>query len=306
MKKTVLRSGIAVKKVNIRVLMLVLALVGTCASAGATVYKEIINIGSNICLPVRLSTSVGNITINTYHYVYDGTFSIYGAKDCSGRSIIVSKAGYDFKSGRSVTTTWNLSRLYDNGAYDDADTEVYDGGGYSSGYSSGESVGTTLGRGLGNLAGSFMSASGIAAEGYPYGALQVGISRFYGDFTRLSMTFGGMGGFHLFGGVGKEWIFKDSPNKEKLAWHVGMGAYFSWGDWDCSTQAVKIDVAIGETPLVINKALLVELTYEHFFGDAQRFGVFGGLGFSLGNFKAKEPEYDWDFQVGIAVKLWTL
>ena len=169
-----------------KLLLLLLALVGTCASAGATVYKEIINIGSNICLPVRLSTSVGNITINTYHYVYDGTFSIYGAKDCSGRSIIVSKAGYDFKSGQSVTTTWNLSRLYDNGAYDDADTEVYDGN-YSSGYSSGESVGSTLGRGLGNLAGSFMSASGIAAEGYPYGALQVGISRF-GSICRLLIS----------------------------------------------------------------------------------------------------------------------
>ena len=58
-------------------------------------------------------------------------------------------------------------------------------------------------------------------------------------------------------------------------------------------------------PVVVNKAMACEVTYEYFFGDSRRVGVFGGLGFSLGDFEATDPVIGWDFQIGVAVKLWT-
>lgn len=143
-------------------------------------------------------------------------------------------------------------------------------------------------------------------EGYPNLGIEMGLSRFFGEFARLSLAAGGMGGFHLFGGIGKNWIF-DFENSEPLAWHVGMGTYISWGGggFGPNNQAIKLDVTLGETPLVINKAVHFGLNYEYYFGEKTIFGIFGGLGVSFGNLEAKEPEIDWDFQIGIGIKLWS-
>lgn len=148
--------------------------------------------------------------------------------------------------------------------------------------------------------------SHISVSGYPNVGIEMGISRFFGEFARFSLAAGKMSGFHLFGGIGKNWIF-DFVNDEKLAWHVGMGTYISWGGWasEANNQAIKLDLSIGETPIVINKALHCGMNYEYYFGEKTIFGIFGGLGFTLGNFKAKKPVYDWDFQIGIGIKLWS-
>lgn len=271
-------------------------------------------VGKDICLPVTLDTSKGKITFYDSSYTYYGWLQIYGAEDCSGHKINVTSASTRHTNG-SVIATYNLTWLYRQ--YDEVDDEEYndnydsyDDTGYDDSSSFDEPLSQSADNIVTEIPGRFVEladrVSDIDVNGYPYGALSVGMSRFYGEFVRFSAKFGGMGGFNMFGGVGKDWIF-GLENSDKMAWHIGIGAYISFGgNWaDECNQAVTLNVAIGETPLVVNKALACELTYEYFFGNRQRVGLFGGLGFTLGNFKATDPVIDWDFQVGIAFKLWT-
>ncbi len=299
-------------QLRVVMVLLLVAFSGSAAMCAATGDMVIVNVvGSEICLPVSLKTSKGTFTIYDSQFVYDGWLQIYGATDANGRKVNVSHASTDHRGG-SVIATFNLTWLYgrsDNGDevyYDDGDEVYYDDGGS-------QSVGEAAGRGAAEAVGSAITSFfdvadggiGIDVDGYPYGAISVGMSRFYGEFARFSMKFGGMSGFNMFGGVGKDWVF-GLENSDKLAWHVGIGAYISFGGWrDEHNQAVTLNVAIGETPVVVNKAMACEVTYEYFFGDSRRVGVFGGLGFSLGDFEATDPVIGWDFQIGVAVKLWT-
>ena len=281
------------------------------ASASSSNDRVVVNVtGKDILLPVTLETSKGSFSIYG-QFVYDGWLQIYGATDSSGRKVNVSHVSSEHRNG-GVVATYNLTWVYgsndDSGYADPAGDGSYyyeDDGGYVSGS---QTLDGTVSSVTKRAVDTFMDAAGrgmgIDVQGYPYGALSVGMSRFYGEFARFSVKFGGMGGFNMFGGVGKDWVF-GLGNSDKLAWHVGIGAYFSFGGWaDECNQAVSLNVSVGETPVVVNKGMACEIVYEYFLGDSQRFGLFGGLGFVLGNFKATEPEYDWDFQVGVAFKLW--
>lgn len=301
---------------QLRVIMVLLLVVFSSFVAvnAATGDMVIVNVvGSEICLPVSLKTSKGTFSVYDSQFVYDGWLQIYGATDANGRKVNVSHASTEHRGG-SVIATYSLTWLY--GSSDDGDVEeVYYDDGSDVGYYVGgsKSVGETIGSSAAEAGGSAISSffnvaeggTGIDVDGYPYGAISVGMSRFYGEFARFSVKFGGMSGFNMFGGVGKNWVF-GLENSDKLAWHVGIGAYISFGGWrDEHNQAVTLNVAIGETPVVVNKAMACEVTYEYFFGDSRRVGVFGGLGFSLGDFEATDPVIGWDFQIGVAVKLWT-
>lgn len=280
-------------------ILLWVAMSGVSANAGDN-DKIIVNIkGADIVTPVKLKTSKGVFTIRN-QFVYNGWLQIYGAEDAKGRKINVNKASTQHKNG-SVIATYELTWLYPDYPANES---------YNNDYYSHDDTGSTIGNSVSSTIESLSRAVGegarIKVDGYPYGAFSVGLSRFYGEFARFSLKVGGWSGFNIYGGVGKDWIFK-LENSDKLAWHVGLGMYVSFGNgfWNDCNQAVTLNVAFGETPVVINKALAFEATYEYFFGKSQRIGVFGGLGFSLGNFDATEPVIEWDFQVGVSVKLFT-
>lgn len=263
-------------------------------------------LGSNICGPVCIKCSSGTFYVNNGDQV-EGNLMYMEAFDCSGNKILdVSPDETQYSSGRGTTRIYRFEYLYPNSG-----TEETESGGYISedSYSSGSNYGdatsdlaTNVATGLTNL---MSSQIYISVGGYPYGSLSVGTSRFYGEFARLNILLGGKSGFSIFGGVGKGWLF-DGENKDKMAWHVGFGGYISWGwdSWEESTQAFRLDIGFGESPIVFNKGMVCDFVYEHFFGETQRFGVFGGVGFSLGDFKAKDPVIDWNIQAGVSVKLW--
>ena len=288
------------------------------ASAAGKVFN-FFYMGRNVCAPVHIKSSIGEFYVNSGDCV-EGNLTFLEAWDCNGNKILDNSPDEThFQSDENtLTRIYRFEYLYtstDNMSYGSQPEEYVPGNqsmdyGYEGDGSFNQQMASATGEVAGNFISGYMgaveSASHVEVSGYPYGAINVGMSRFYGEFVRMSITLGGMGGFHAFGGVGKDWIF-GLDNNDKLAWHVGIGAYFSWGGdiFDPNTQAIKLDVAIGETPVVINKGFLVEVTYEHFFGKRKRIGAFGGIGYSLGNFKATDPEIDWDFQIGLAFKLWS-
>jgi len=101
--------------------------------------------------------------------------------------------------------------------------------------------------------------------------------------------------------MGKDWIFKEEY-ANKLSWNVGAGLRISNANND-----FEWNLLVGRTPWHPDVALMMNLEYEHFFGDAKRFGVFGNIGFAGTNLehpKGEKAKAYFDFMAGFAVKLW--
>lgn len=149
------------------------------------------------------------------------------------------------------------------------------------------------------------------ADGYPNIQIAVGLSRAYGEFVRFKWCDGGVGGFVLYGGIGKDWLF-NGHNKRKLSWHAAIGYFLTFG-YD-TNQDLTIATCYAETSVIVGGTLNLDITYSYFFGDSKRFGLFGGGAFGVGNVKEalKERSEDekfpgklvWDLHFGFTVKLW--
>ena len=135
----------------------------------------------------------------------------------------------------------------------------------------------------------------------------------YAEFARLKLMIGGGAGFGmaLYGGVGKEFIFKVKNenmldyyvDKKRLPWHAGLGVFIITDSYDNSSD-LTIGATFTESPAVTNYAIMLDFTWSKYFGSSRRFGFFVGAGFGPGNTKRKEPEWMWDVNVGLAIKLW--
>ncbi len=138
--------------------------------------------------------------------------------------------------------------------------------------------------------------------GYPNLSFNIGASRVYGEFARLKTCLGGAGGYTLYGGVGKDWLFKGA-NSDKLSWHVGVGYYGVFGY--NQNQEFDWGVTISETPVCEGYALDMDLVYTYYFSRSKRFGFFVGAGFGGGNLEGSTDDFEflWDIQVGLSVKL---
>lgn len=171
--------------------------------------------------------------------------------------------------------------------------------------SSAESLANSIVDGIDTFAKTAVSDMHSDIEGYPNLSFLLGASRYTGEFARLKWNLGGWGGLSLYGSVGKDWLL-NLPNKDKLAWNFGLGFYQAWPSAHAmyANNAVCISLAFGETPIMANYGLLAEFEYEHWFGDSGRFGVFGSVGFGLGDTEDKDGKFIGDIAVGIAVKLW--
>ena len=140
---------------------------------------------------------------------------------------------------------------------------------------------------------------------YPNFTIQAGMSRVHGEFIRGKACLGGVGGFVLYGGVGRDWIFNPGnsdyigPDAKSLAWHAGLGYYFG-GD----NGEFNLLMDYSQTPLVSNGSLNFLLDGTWYFGVNGHLGAFGGLGFSLGNMKAKNPTANFIFEIGLAYRLY--
>lgn len=262
--------------------------------------QDIINVfylGEDVCGPVLLTCSQGEYSVDNGTQISGNLYNLE-AWDCNGNKILDTSPDETYiDSENSTVRKYVFEYLYSSSVNNDNDDYyAYDD----------NATQNLMEQGINGFVNITDEFRGVDAEGYPYLGVEMGISRFFGEFARINIAAGRMSGTHLFGGIGKDIIFK-YVNSERLAWHVGIGTYISWGSYYCSenNQAIKLDIAIGETPIVINKALWGGLSYEYYFGKTKRFGVFGGLGLTWGNLKSTDPVYDWDFQVGLGVKLWS-
>ena len=146
--------------------------------------------------------------------------------------------------------------------------------------------------------------SHIPDPSYPNFTVQAGISRVHGEFIRGKFCLGGAGGFVLYGGVGRDWIFNPKnyeyigPDGKRLAWHAGAAYYFGGDNGEFNLMA---DYA--QTPMVENGSLNILLDGTWYFGVNNHLGAFGGIGFSLGDFKRKKPVVNFIFEIGLAYRL---
>lgn len=144
----------------------------------------------------------------------------------------------------------------------------------------------------------------IPDPSYPNFTVQAGMSRVHGEFIRGKACLGGASGFVLYGGIGRDWIFNPGnddyikPDGKSLAWHAGMGYYFGGDNGEFN---LLMDYA--QTPMVSNGSLNFLLDGTWYFGVNGHLGAFGGLGFSLGDFKRKKPIINFIFEVGIAYRI---
>lgn len=151
-----------------------------------------------------------------------------------------------------------------------------------------------------NLVSSAFVGMSIPCEGHPYISIGGGMSKSCGEFLRVKFVTGGVAGIALSGSVGKDWVF-DEEYADKLSWNAGLGLRF--GD---ENNDITINILVGRTPWHPEIALMANLEYEHFFGDAKRFGLFGNIGVATTDLSGDgtKAKGHFDFMVGCAVKLW--
>ena len=150
--------------------------------------------------------------------------------------------------------------------------------------------------------------SGLSMTGYPYLSANLGASRMFGEFFRLKACLGGLAGYELYGGVGKDWMF-NGKNKDKLAWHAGIGYYMAIDE----NKEFTMGITYSENPIEEGGALGMDLAYTYYLPSTKNIlGFFGGAGFGIGNLKealkSKEGEefkgtFIWDISIGISIKL---
>ena len=151
---------------------------------------------------------------------------------------------------------------------------------------------------FGNIAKEYQHSE---TDGYPCVQLQLGASHNYGEFARLKCCLGGLAGYMLYGGIGKEMIF-DGINKDELLWHAGMGYFANTGDGQDFTWSMNY----ANSPQARKGSLNMEFGYSWFFGDKQLYGVFAGAGFGITEHDTNKEraKFLWNIEVGFAVKLW--
>lgn len=149
-------------------------------------------------------------------------------------------------------------------------------------------------------------------EGYPNIMIKLGWSTLWGEYARVKTCIGGMGGFILYGGIGKNLLAKDNDDpyswedlsyKKRMTWHAGLGYYIS-PDEDGMSD-ISMGITFGKTCKYDQSVLTGDLTYSYFFGNKTIFGVHGGAGAGLVmDFDSEELKFAWNLELGIAIKLW--
>lgn len=287
----------------------------TLIMIGNTLFaQDIINIfylGEKICGPVLIKTGIGDFYVENGTQI-NGNLTHLEAWDCNGNKIIdTTPDKREIRTNGPTTRIYWFEYLYPSS--NNSQENTYSENNYNE-YQPEPSVQqkaveTTLGvaQHFGNSA---IGLSGISADGYPNFQVAAGLSRTYGEFARLKVHIGGAGGFVLYGGVGKDWIF-NGENKDKLSWHAAIGYFMALG-YD-TNQDLTLGICYAETPVIKGGTLNLDLTYSYFFGDKMRFGVFGGGAIGVGNVKEVMESTEsekfpgkivWDLHLGIAFKLW--
>lgn len=280
-----------------RFFIIVLLNILCAVSVNAQDQRQYINcfyVKGDVRLPVTVKHRGGQFTIYNNGEKYYGFIDFVEAYDGRGRKIVMprlSNPGYSTDTSKPIVYEYVFEYLYsDDIGYNNRD----DSDNRSHNYGS-------------NLAKAAQWRSQIPLEGYPNVQLQLGASRLYGEFARLKWCAGGEGGFALYGGVGKDWLF-DGEFKDKILWHGAMGYYGAFNE----NADFTIGVSYAQTAQFEDPILGLDGTFSFYFGSSTRFGFFvgGGAGMTspFGYITGDDPDdvrFTWDANIGIAVKLWT-
>lgn len=256
-------------------------------------YYEIINyfeVSSNIATPVTIKTSKGTYKIYGGERI-DGNLYSVTAYDAYGNKI-VQNTPYKTSSGTSQPTI----RYY-------RFTSVYSSQQSNSYNSSSESnYGSSFGSRMADYA---SRAAQISMDGYPNLQIRAGWSLHFGEMLTAKAELGGVGGYVIAGGVGKNYFMDDEP-VEKLSWYVETGFY--GGD---ENNDISFNVILGRNQLASKLLIGADLEYSHFLEDYPRIGFYiaGQWGVywetDMGSFKDFFTKAAWDIRVGVSWKLFS-
>lgn len=271
-------------------LFVIVALFSTLSVYAEDKNGTTITVREGIRLPVTVDAGSYTFTVNSRHVTYSKIIDIKGLKDGYGNRLTCKKT---IKSGLYHHVYYDICTVHHESNKNSGNNKKSSN--KSSGTSGSSYTESNMFSGLSDVISSGMF---VDVDGYPCVAVGLGMSKFTGEFAKVKWSIGGMTGFVVQGSVGKEFIF-NSYNKKKIAWNAGFGVRMGTGNFDGS-----LNVLFGETPLCLNYGMLIDLEAEYYFGRKKLFGVFGSVGYVMGNFKRKKPEFFFDFSVGVAIKLW--
>lgn len=133
--------------------------------------------------------------------------------------------------------------------------------------------------------------AGLISNGDRQFMVRALFSRAWGTGGRLEARFGGGVAFAIYGGLGKCLAWK-LDNKDKLSWHAGIGMAIPLAEGELmDPNDISFGLTYGETPIMANKAMILDFGYSHFFGRHKRFGVYASAGVGLGNFNEDVKEF---------------
>ncbi len=282
-------------------ILFLLATITNSMSAQQTIINYF-SAGEDICTPVTVKTGrLGTFQVGHTPVVKYGDTGWVEAYDCQGRKILDNTpdrgGGYSTDKSKPKEYEYIFTTLYPESSNN---SNTYSNNNSSSYSSSNHNIGAGYARAA-------QIRSQIPMDGYPNFQLQVGASRLYGEFARLKFCGGGEGGFAIYGGVGKDYLFKGEYD-DRLLWHVAVGYYGTIGD----ASDFTLGVSYAQTSQLYDKVMGLDGTFSFYFGDSTRFGVFigGGAGVTspFGYLTGDDPDdvkLTWDINVGIAFKLWT-
>ena len=266
------------KKITIQFAMPLLFLV-TFANNGFS--QEIINyfeVASNIAKPVTMKTGKGTYTIWGGERI-DGNLGWIEAYDANGNKI-VNNTPYKTEIGTNKPTIrrYRFQTLYKSTPSN------------TSNQSNSGSWGKDVGRKLSDVAD---QGFGIPQEGYPNLQIRAGFSFLMAEYVSAKAELGGISGYVLSGGYGKD-LFDKQVNGH--SWYAGIGYYGGNEDFDFTFDIIFISSSIFQ-----DMFLMGELEFSYFFGGS-RFGLFADLQFggAIG-----QEKFAFNAGVGIAWKIFS-
>lgn len=292
---------------NKRFLAIVLSVISSLAYAQDRQYINYFSAGGDVCLPVTVKHSRGEFTFFENNYRIDGPIDYVEAWDCEGRKILdttpKSNSGYSSDTSVPKVYTYVFTTLYPQSSTSLSESTGYESsGGYDSSYSTSS--------GWDNLSNAIKEGMKYDDPAYPNFTFQTGVSRVHGEFIRGKACLGGMTGYVLYGGIGRDWLFNPKNEKyigtdaKKLGWHVGLGWYGGDLTGESATGEFALMMDYADTPLVEGGSLNLWLEGTWYFGAEGHFGAFGGLGYSWGNLDDEDhPKFNFIFEIGIAYRI---
>ncbi len=265
----------------------------------------VIRVGKNIAMPVKVYTSNGTYTITNYEMRISGNLTVNSAYDARGQQIMV-QGSVSGGTNQATVRYYDLTQTYSSSSSSYSSSS---GSSYSS-----SSVSSSVRSSGSNFYSNAMSAArdmmSVDGDGLPYFGVEVGYSRFCTYFVRPRLALGESGGFLLYGGVGKEDVFKKHGGSDEVYWHVGLGSYVS-----DEVNTIETGITFGTNPMCNTSQYDTPDLYGGwgFVLDARYsftipytiFSLYAGAGVGVGWTEGGDAKFLYDLQLGVSVKLFS-